>query len=1231
MNKRYTPAGLCLAFLLVLSSFQHLTAQCVLACNNQVNLSLPADVCQAEITFDFILEAPDACTPNGPAAFEVTVMTQAGVTIPTSPFVNETHVGQNLKVEVRHIASNNVCWGNLLVEDKAAPVLTCPADITIPCTASTAPLLTGEATATDCSAVTLTSFDQATDNNCANGIAKIITRTFTAVDPTGMQSVCQQTISVLAPVAADIVFPANLDGIANPALDCATNPSTDPDVTGRPTVNGAPILPGGNCPIVVDFEDVVLPNCGDLTKILRTWTVVIWCTGEILTDTQLIKIADNTPPSITCPAALNVGSTSSINCSATVSLPPAVVTDDCSPGDITVRVFTPQGVLNSNGGLLINVPLGDYVLTYEATDACGNVSTCDVPLSIEDEGAPTVICDEFTTTSLLPMGFVDLPASVFDDGSYDNCCGNALTFEVRRMEAACGQSTTFGPFVRLCCEDAGIPVEVEMRVTDCFGNANSCMVFVTAFNPNVPQLTCPADVTLTCDQDFTDLALTGMATATGTCGAPNVNFTDMTNLNQCGIGTVTRTFTAGNGVSCTQTITLIDNTPLLVNFPPDYTVTDCIGADQLDPEDLPAPFDFPTYPNADCELPAYNFSDQVFGEDGCLMIVRTWTVTDWCVFVPGGTTGVFTDTQVIEVIDNDAPTFTCPSDLTTFIDGVTCSGTVELPQILDAQDCGDVNVAVQSDFGAGFGPFTGVDPGIYSATYFVTDDCGNAAPSCTIQITVEDAKKPTPVCMNGLIIEIMQTGMVTVNATQLDAGSFNNCGGPVKISFSPDEFDTQRTYDCFDIGTQVVQLWVTNENGLQDFCTTFVQIQDNMNVCSPPTPTTGMISGQVFREDNVPVEQVMIDISNSGLASKMVDDAGYYAFDDVPLGGDYSIVPTKSINPVNGVTTLDIVHLNLHVLGHTLLDSPYKIIAADLNNSQSLSALDIIAMQRIILGLDTIFVNSPSWRFVDASYAFNDPTNPLGENYPQVRNINNFDGDQMNVNFVAVKMGDLNMSAAPDNLHEGPSTDDRSGEAITLHAQDRAVRAGETITVTLSAPESLLGLQGTLHLDGLAFADQTSNSIRPLENALVFSIPDAAQRASDVLQLTFIAERDGRLAEMLRLSDDHLRSEGYAADLTPRPLRVEFQETLPEAWIFHAPAPNPFAAQTTLRFDLPTEGEVHLEIYGAQGRRFVAASRDFAAGTQRWTVQRAELGAAGTYFYRVRFGEEVTAGRLVMR
>ena len=120
------------------------------------------------------------------------------------------------------------------------------------------------------------------------------------------------------------------------------------------------------------------------------------------------------------------------------------------------------------------------------------------------------------------------------------------------------------------------------------------------------------------------------------------------------------------------------------------------------------------------------------------------------------------------------------------------------------------------------------------------DNCGNEDTS-TIVITVKDCKKPTPYCFNGIATVLMPTsGEVQVWASDLNAGSYDNCTVKGSLTFHFDDKATQlgKTFTCADIPNGIEQLvtvdvWVTDLAGNKDFCRTYILIQDGAgNICA---------------------------------------------------------------------------------------------------------------------------------------------------------------------------------------------------------------------------------------------------------------------------------------------------------------------------------------------------------------------------------------------------------------
>ena len=1248
------PIVLIILFLLFLG--QNIFAQCTLACNNQINLSI-SETCNAEVTYDMMLEDPNnpgICSPTGSAFFfEVVVMSQNGTTVlPTSPFVTDAEVGQLLNVKVRHLASNNLCWGTVLVEDKLAPILTCPADVTVQCTESLDISATGNATAQECSDFSLTSSDAEIDLNCGDPI-KQINRTFFAIDQYGYSSQCVQTISIANPDINAVQFPLNFDNIDQPVMACeavSANPNlTEPNNSGYPTLNGLPIEEGANpCGINVGYSDNIIDICDGTYKIVRSWTILEWCTSTIRNDIQIIKVADDDGPVLTCQAVINVGTTSSSTCTASVLLPAANVSDLCS-GINQVQIFSQYGTVNGNGGVIGNMPIGTHDVTYQATDNCGNSSTCAATVTVSDDDSPTVVCDEFTVVTLNESGIAFVNAQTFDDGSYDNCCLEA--FSARRVNPGCEVGNSFGEQVKFCCTDIGTPVAVEMRVTDCFGNENTCNITATVSENSAPQITCPSPVTLSCTDDYNDLSLTGEPTATDGCGFTNPTFTTVTNLNNCGSGTVTRTFTVtdnqGFSNTCNQTITLVDNTPWSVNFPADYTAGACTSPEDLDPEDLPAPFNAPTFVNDDCEQLAVNVSDEFFqvAPPACFKIIRTWKVIDWCVYDaanPNGP-GQMTAEQVIVVMDNDAPEVVCPADFTISTNTENCLGTVTWPQP-NVTDCSDnIQISITSDLGVGYGPFNNVAPGTYNATYYISDGCGNVT-TCSTSVTVDENSLPTPYCVGGLTIELApvdtdgdgetDNGYVEIWASDFDAGSFDNCGGFVTLSLSPDSNETNAGYTCADVGVNAVNLYVTDQDGNQDFCQTLLFVESVPNVCSSED---FVIAGAISDEYGNMLSNAEVSVNDGVTAPNMTDNAGAYYFDEMTAGNDFTVSPQLTELPLNGVTTYDLLLIRKHILTDLLLDSPYKLIGADINNNGAVTTADIVELRKLILTTYSDFPNNNSWRFVDADYEFVNPANPFQEGFPEIYSINNLENDMMAVDFVAIKIGDMNGTASTNGFMDNEG-DERTDDALVFQTNDKELAAGETYEMPVYAQSAEAIESGqftfTINSEDIDIQSIRVNSEADFSNfefathAINEGIITAAWYRDNAVKydaktplfyISLVAKNTTRLSDIAAINSDKTKAIAYTTAGEGLNVNLNFSST-PEVITIatlQQNSPNPFSDATTITFDLPKGETGKLEITDLSGR-IIYSQAGFAEGRNEVHLNGKIFATAGVYFYRLR-------------
>ena len=130
---------------------------------------------------------------------------------------------------------------------------------------------------------------------------------------------------------------------------------------------------------------------------------------------------------------------------------------------------------------------------------------------------------------------------------------------------------------------------------------------------------------------------------------------------------------------------------------------------------------------------------------------------------------------------------------------------------------------------------------------------------------------------------------------------------------------------------------IDNQTGFGDFCVGTVEVQDPFNACAPPVMML-TVSGEVKTETQQSVDEVKVELSATD-PFEMTDAQGNYAFENMPAGGDYNVLPSKDDDHLNGISTLDLILIQRHILGIEELSSPYQLIAADVNNSEDINGI----------------------------------------------------------------------------------------------------------------------------------------------------------------------------------------------------------------------------------------------------------------------------------------------------
>lgn len=522
--------------------------------------------------------------------------------------------------------------------------------------------------------------------------------------------------------------------------------------------------------------------------------------------------------------------------------------------------------------------------------------------------------------------------------------------------------------------------------------------------------------------------------------------------------------------------------------------------------------------------------------------------------------------------------------------------------------------------------FSNLFPGTYTVT--VTDEGGCSgtrgvslidsgfAPTASFSITRDDLT-------------------ITLNNTTIDANVYSWTFGDGNSST-----DENPVHTFTGDGEYTVCLNVAGDCGSDVAC-------EPVNIGVGVSDPKATIAGMITTETGQAVDLVKISCTDQNAFT--TDVTGAYQYENLPANSSYVVSPEKNINLLNGVSTFDLFKINSHVLAEEILDSPYKIIAADVNNSGSVSGFDIIQLRKVILGLNTEFPNNNSWRFIPADFEFPDPTNPLGTLFPESVTID-LAQDATNTHFIGIKIGDVN-----ENVRQGEllRPEDRNQAIFQLQTEDKYLQKGEVYDLTISSEDlkDILGFQFTMTWDkeqlevldiqarthpsfntdnlGLNFLNQGILTASWFDNRM-----ESPSNSSDLFTLKLRAKTAMQLSDILNINSSITQQEAYrqqGGNPTLENVNLDFSPVAEtDKLLVHQVSPNPFQGSTTLHFSLPTTELVTLTVFDATGRMLSTYQHEFEAGQQQFQIDEKDLkGYQGVLFYQLRSGNEMVSGKVL--
>ena len=956
------------------------------------------------------------------------------------------------------------------------------------------------------------------------------------------------------------------------------------------------------------YTDTKAQLCGESMKFFRHWTVIDWCTTEDTTILQIISFEDKEDPAVSRPVVFDNVSDDH-ECTNTFSIRRPTFTD-CSEiievrlelrivGDADWTLWDTKTVTDEDFTNISFGTEGDEVeARYVLTDACGNVgeSSASNEIDIQDNITPVAVCDEEVVITLNDQGVAYATYRTFDDGSTDNC--GIVSYEIRRLDTPCddNQSLLWGPIVGFCCFDLGQDdIRVELRVTDAAGNSNTCeaLVSVQELATKIQAENVPPDVTVSCGTDLTDLeALYGIPVFLASVCGQKIDPTEVVirNIDECGKGTVTRTWTATTNLgedlpielepgtevlSIQQVITVGSDDEVLqesdIVWPADIDTVGCISS--LDPMEHPY-IGFPVFENAPCSQPIATYEDQIFKntEGFCAKVIRTWKVIDWCTVDSLDRNNpnalFFEHVQFIKLQDNVDPEIT--------------SGDTDVELDANTADC----------------------RGFYTFSATGTDDCETDLLKWVYELDIDDDGS------------IDATGKTNAFDITLPAGTHRI------------DWILSDGCDNLDEASQLVTI--------------------DASGCDVNTGNVLTISGKLFTENNHTVDNVNVKLTNAfgtTIMSQMTPINGEYSFEEVAANGTYNVEPVKNDNYGNGVSTADMVLIQNHILGLRTFDSPYKVIAADVNGSNSVSASDVILLQRLVLGLIDELPIQRSWSFVDATLQFDNILSPFP--YVDIISMNDLSYSPSGMDFIAVKMGDVN-----GNVQLASATQPRSRNATVLTIDNEEIGSSKMFSIPVKATEGidLSGIQMGMSFDkdqveflgvygnGFEVTSQNINETLLKEGELLLSWSShetiSFEEGDAIFELRFAAKSEVNTKDVIEINDAYLQSElyGFSDDqliITSFTIESEEGNEVSDELTLFQNTPNPFQTSTDIKFSIPKESYVQLDIYDLSGKSVFHHEQQYDAGINKVRISSDILTEGGLYIYQIADGNQIVQKKMI--
>jgi hypothetical protein len=292
------------------------------------------------------------------------------------------------------------------------------------------------------------------------------------------------------------------------------------------------------------------------------------------------------------------------------------------------------------------------------------------------------------------------------------------------------------------------------------------------------------------------------------------------------------------------------------------------------------------------------------------------------------------------------------------------------------------------------------------------------------------------------------------------------------------------------------------------------------------------------------------------------------------------------------------------------------LIAADANQSGTITTFDIVELRKLILGTYPKLPNNTSWRFVDKAQVFTNPENPFADSIRSTALLLVYEFPWMaDWSFIGTKIGDVDNTATPNGF-SAPTEDRTEKTAFTF--QDRNIEENEVISLHFAAAPNIEGYQMTLDVAQFELLEITPQNDLTMDNFAVFehAITMVAEQPNQGFDLRLRAKQAGQLSSMLAINDKITRSVAFDRNGVSKGIALDFYPIQKEAIQLNQNVPNPWYSDTNIGFYLPEANtSVTFTVVDEIGRVVYTTTNTYPSGYQSIELNKSMVLQAGMYWY----------------